>query len=186
MIKFYCDKCSKETTEDKINRIIENDYAYDLLGNKLIGFPKLARDLCEECYEKYKQLNIDTDDFMAMSDEEIELALYTFKVGDQVITDDGRVGTITDICTCDRCKERGFYEPSALMEDGERIWITDTAKENGFKSYYQIGDRVFGNLEEGCIERIEQRILRRKSELVALENQLNMAKKLKEEKENEL
>ena len=173
-----CDKCKKEV--EKITRLnhYEDVYAHNA---KVTTFVIGASDLCDICIKKFENLlDVDIQDFMAMSDEDLELALYTFKVGDQVITDDGRVGTITDICICDRCKERGFYEPSAIMEDGDRIWITDTDKENGFKHYYQIGDRVFGNLEEGCIERIEQRISRRKSELVALENQLNMAKKLKD------
>ncbi len=183
MIKMVCDKCKKEV--EKLTRI---EHGEDVYGNGIkIGYFLIgAYDLCDECLEKLQQLKVEIKEFIEMSDEEIELTLYIFKVGDQVITDDGRIGTITNICTCDRCKERGFYEPSALMDDGDRIYITDTDKENGFKCYYQIGDRVFGNLEEGCIERIEQRISRRKSELVALENQLNMAKKLKEEKENEL
>ena len=184
MIKMICDKCKKEV--EKLTRIEHHEEAKSH-GVTIVRFTISASDLCDKCLEKLQQLpGVEIQDFMAMSNEEIELALYTFKVGDMVITDDGRVGTITDICTCDRCKERGFYEPSALMEDGDRIYITDTDKENGFKCYYQIGDRVFGNLEEGCIERIEQRISRRKSELVALENQLNVIKKLKKEKENEM
>lgn len=186
MVKFICDKCDKETTGDKIKRIVENEYACDSYGNKIIGFPKAARDLCEECYEKYQQLNIDTDDFMKMSDEEIELALYTFKVGDQVITDDGRVGTITDICTCERCKERGFYEPKITTEIGlYDIWMTDTDKNNGFISYYKIGDRVFGNVDEKQIDIIKENIHTRKHEIIALEAQLDVLEILKKEKDNE-
>lgn len=36
---------------------------------------------------------------------------YNFKVGDKVVTVYGETGVIVDICTCDNCKERGFYEP---------------------------------------------------------------------------
>lgn len=109
-----------------------------------------------------------------------------FKIGDQVITDDGRVGTITDICTCEKCKERGFYEPKIKTEVGlYDIWITDTDKNNGFMSYYKIGDQVFGNVDEEEEERLKEDIHTRKSEIIGLEAQLNVLKELKEEKENE-
>lgn len=186
MIKFICDKCNKETTGDKIKRVIENEYACDSQGNKIVGFPSAAYDLCEECLEKYEKLNIEIGDFIKMSDEDIELALYTFKVGDQVITDDGRVGTITDICTCEGCKKRGFYEPRVDTEVGlYDIWITDTDKNNGFISYYKIGDKVFGNIDYEKEEIIKEDIHARKSEIISLEAQLNVLKKLKEEKEYE-
>ena len=184
MVKFYCDKCGKETTGDKIKRVIEDQYTCDTHGNKLMRFPKAARDLCEECLGKYEKLNIEIQDFMAMSDEEIKLALYTFKVGDQVITDDGRVGTIIDICTCEQCKKRGFYEPRIEMEIGlYDIYITDSDKNNGFKSFYRIGDQVFGNVDEEEFERIKDGIRERKLEIISLEGQLNVLKKLKQVKE---
>lgn len=184
MIKIYCDKCGKETTVDKIGRVLEQEYARDKFGNKLMGFLKAAYDLCEECLGKYEKLNIEVGDFIQMSDEDIEFTLYTFKVGDQVITSDGRVGTITDICTCESCKKRGFYEPRVDTEVGlYDIWITDTDKNNGFISYYKIGDRVFGNIDDKEEERIKEDIHTRKSEIISLEAQLNVLKKLKEEKE---
>ena len=34
--------------------------------------------------------------------------------GDFVETVDGRVGYIKSICRCEKCRERGFYEPTAL------------------------------------------------------------------------
>lgn len=101
MIKYFCDRCGKETD---------------------------GTHICEEC--EYEELTCG------------------FKVGDEVITDDGRVGTITDICTCDRCKKRGFYEPIVQMKIGSQVYITDTDKENGFISYYKIGDRIFGNIDD--------------------------------------
>ena len=33
---------------------------------------------------------------------------YEFAVGDKVITIDGVVGHVVDVCRCDRCLERGF------------------------------------------------------------------------------
>jgi hypothetical protein len=112
--------------------------------------------MCDTCYallESIKdKINIyvtsEVEKFCNMTDEEIELLRYTFKVGDEVITDDGRVGVITDICDCERCKERGFYEPVVEMKIGSQIYITDTDKKNGFISYYKIGDRVFGNIDD--------------------------------------
>lgn len=186
MIKYYCDKCGKETTEDKIKRVLEEEYAYDGNGVKIIGFPKAAHDLCEECLEKLEKIGVEIQDFITMSDEEIELALYTFKVGDKVITSTGQIGEITDICTCARCKERGFYEPRVETEVGiYDIWITDTDKNNGFISYYKIGDRVFGNIDENEEERLIEDIDKRRCEINSLMEQLEVLKKIKEEKENE-
>ena len=38
-----------------------------------------------------------------------------FNIGDEVITYDGRKGKIVDICHCEGCKRRGFYEPKFYM-----------------------------------------------------------------------
>lgn len=182
MIKMICDKCKREV--ENLTRLPHHEDAY--AGNmKVVSFISGASDLCDECLKKFEQLlEVEIRDFMAMSDEEIELALYTFKVGDEVITDDGRVGTITDICTCDKCKERGFYEPKINTETGiYDIWITDTDKNNGFISYYKIGDRVFGNVDEKQIDIIKEDIHIRKHEIIALEAQLDVLNILKKEKE---
>ena len=167
MIKIYCNKCGKQVTKFRqIHKSINN-----------------ARyNLCSDCADKWDifhthTANVDIEDFMKMSDEEIELALYTFKVGDHVITDDGRVGTITDICTCDRCKERGFYEPEVAFDNGEVNYIMVSAKNNGFKSYYKIGDHIFGNLNE---EYLLSRMATLKEEMQELELQLNVVKTLKD------
>lgn len=133
MIKYFCDRCGKETN---------------------------GVHICETC-------------------ESNELT-QGFKVGDEVITDDGRVGTIIDICTCDRCKGRGFYEPRVEMKIGSQIYITDTDKENGFISYYKIGDKVFGNIYDkyllGHMETYKEAIKE-------IEAQLDVIKKLREEVE---
>ena len=71
---------------------------------------------------------------------------YEFKVGDKVITIDGYVGQIVHICTCDRCKERGFYEPTWQKDDNDEFeYITNYVAESGFKDYYQIGKYKFGH-----------------------------------------
>ena len=183
MIKCFCDKCEKRITDKIPMKVVQTANVYDAQGEVMLTEIDTIHDLCEECYEKYKKLDVDTKDFMAMSDEEIELALYTFKVGDQVITDDGRVGTIYDICTCDKCKERGFYEPKVKTEVGlYDIWITNMDKHNSFKSFYKIGDKVFGNIDEKEEKRLEEDIYTRKHEIISLEAQLNMLSILKKEK----
>ncbi len=160
MIKYFGDRCGKEI--DKGRQMYTG--VYDALGAlaTYIGTPK---HLCEECSEKLDaikdQLKYEEDIF-DMTDEDIDLLRYTFKVGDQVITDDGRTGTIVSICDCESCKARGFYEPTVDFGDyTDYIMISD--KEDGFKSYYQIGDRVFGNLDEESInadiDECEQRML---------------------------
>lgn len=175
MIKIYCNKCGKQATKfSQIHRYINNT----------------RYNLCPECSDKYRifhthTANVDIEDFMKLSDEEIELALYTFKVGDQVITSTGQVGTITDICTCDRCKERGFYEPEVETEIGNyHIYITDNDKRVNFRSFYQIGDRVFGNIDEDVIknhiESKKQNIRQEQLELIQLKSQLEVVKKLKQ------
>ena len=143
MIKIYCNKCGKPVI--KFRQVHKN------INN--------ARyNLCFDCASKWDMfhtytVNVDVEDFMAMSDEEIELALYTFKVGDQVITSTGEVGTVTSICTCDQCKNRGFYEPQVKTEIGNyTIYITDNDKRVNFRSFYRIGDRVFGNIDEDVLK----------------------------------
>ena len=71
-----------------------------------------------------------------------------FKVGDRVITSKGEIGVITDICTCDGCTTRGFFEPIIETVVGNyTIMCTDSDARDGFKSFYQIGDQVYGNLD---------------------------------------
>jgi len=184
MIKFFCDRvgCGKEI-KDKATLI--PIYAYNGKGVKLIQFGD--KHICEDCSKKLEEIKAPLlskhyeQDFLQMTDEDIELLRYTFKVGDKVITDDGRTGTITEICTCDRCKKRGFYEPTVQMDIGVcQIWITDTDKENGFRSFYQIGNRVFGNIDNEASEYILQRIEELEHELTEYEEQLEVVRELKE------
>lgn len=59
--------------------------------------------------------------------------------GDYVETVAGRVGYIKDICRCERCHERGFFEPTVHFTDGEEDCITKYEAENCFKGYKRIG-----------------------------------------------
>ena len=180
MIKYFCDRCGKEC--GKGARTIER-FAYDGLGIKIVW---IRNDhLCKECDEKFMSIHDklkNEDDIFDMSDEDIELLRYTFKVGDKVITDDGRTGTITSICDCERCKKRGFYEPKVETDIGVGpMWITDTDKENGFISFYQIGDRVFGNLDEESVCKELDEITERQRQLIL---QFATIRNLKGYKEN--
>lgn len=77
---------------------------------------------------------------------------YEFKIGDEVIDVDGDHGRIIDICTCDQCKERGFYEPiwQSDVTDSE-MYISNFEAEHGFPSYYQIGKYKFGELDRESV-----------------------------------
>ena len=68
---------------------------------------------------------------------------YEFKVGDEVITTDGRRGVISDVCHCQNCYDRGFYEPTWIDDSGNYNYITLFDKEYGFKLYYKIGKYRF-------------------------------------------
>lgn len=168
MIKVYCDKCGKEITGN-VNKVMEQIEVTDALGCTLLTLPKETH-ICDEC--QHNELTCG------------------FKVGDQVIMDDGRVGVIVDICDCESCKRRGFYEPRVKMEIGEgQIYITDTDKKNGFISFYKIGDQVFGNLDEkwllDVIKGKKEELHNMKHNLLELEVQLNVVRTLQRRQERE-
>lgn len=68
-----------------------------------------------------------------------------FNVGDKVITYDGIQGRIVDICHCQHCKDKGFFEPIIEFENGQRTSITLSDVKNGCMAYYLIGKQVLGN-----------------------------------------
>lgn len=72
---------------------------------------------------------------------------YDFKVGDEVITSIGEKGIICDICKCEACQRRGFYEPKVKFNGTGGIYITNYDRDCGFKSFYKIGDYIFGNID---------------------------------------
>lgn len=152
MVKYFCDKCNNEIKSDGLVIPI---YARDNIGIKI--WFMCEKLLCSECTNKF---NIVKDrlkyeeDFFDMSDEDIALMEYDFKVGDEVITSTGQVGVIESICNCDRCKERGFYEPKVKLTKGvDGIYITDCDKNNNFSNYYKIGKYKFGNIDKESIKR---------------------------------
>lgn len=105
----------------------------------------MIKYFCDRCGEE-------TGDTQLCEDCLQEDLTCGFKVGDIVIASDGRVGVIEEICDCKSCKERGFYEPNVKMEIGVcQIWITNIDKEHNFYSFYQIGDHVYGNIDEESV-----------------------------------
>ena len=79
------------------------------------------------------------DELDKMSSMKPLMMLGSLHEGDFVETLDGRVGYIKNICRCEKCRERGFYEPTVHFTDGEEDCITKYEAENGFKGYKRIG-----------------------------------------------
>ena len=163
MIKVYCDKCGKEIT-DNVNTVTEETEAKSYDNTVLMKFAGVSYQYCNECMEN--ELNCG------------------FKVGDEVITSTGEVGKIISFCTCQFCKERGFYEPTVENEIGnDPIYITDIDKRNGFSSFYKIGDQIFGNIDEDTvkdsIKSVKEQVYKLQSELIELNSQLDVINVLK-------
>lgn len=163
MIKVFCDKCGKEIT-DNVNTVIEETEAKNCCDNTVMKFASASYQYCDECMEKGLTCG--------------------FKVGDEAITSTGEVGTIIGFCTCQFCKERGFYEPTVEVEIGnDPIYITDIDKRNNFSSFYKIGDQVFGNIDEDAvkdsIKSVKDQIKKLQYELIELTSQLDVVKMLK-------
>lgn len=71
---------------------------------------------------------------------------YEFCIGDEVETVDGMVGKIVSICHCERCAERGFFEPEWKTLDGEYSdYITANQLNLGFPYYRRIGKYVWNH-----------------------------------------
>ena len=95
---------------------------------------------------------------------------YAFNVGDLVITTEGETGEIVDICRCERCRNRGWYEPMWRNDDtGEIDYITDYQAESGFVGFYRIGDHRFGRFET---QRVCDKIADLKNQVEKLEGRL--------------
>ena len=106
---------------------------------------------------------------------------YSFKIGDEVITSTGEIGRIVDICICDLCRRRGFCEPMVEFTiGGAARYISNNDKKDNFRSYYKIGDKIYGNIDE---DEIKNRINKLQIELIDLDLQLNVINSLKKKNE---
>ena len=185
MIKYFCDRCGKETNKNA--RVVQKEVARGGRCNSVM-FVFDTGILCEKCAEKFDAIKDKLkheEDIFNMTEAEILLLRCSFKAGDKVITADGRTGTITSICKCDSCANRGFYESTAKMDDGSTEYITISDKEDGFKSYYQIGDRVFGNLDEEPVIKELEEIGERYNKLVKQQGLIHLLR-YKKENTNEI
>ena len=110
--------------------------------------------------------------------------LNTMTVGDIVITSRGEVGIITDICNCDKCTERGFHEPMIEPIVGEYITCTDLDSQRCFRSFYRIGNQIYGNLDKDSlldeIHCCEQQIQEKQEHLSELNKQYKVIELLEE------
>ena len=68
---------------------------------------------------------------------------YEFHVGDYVEDITGRIGYINSICHCKYCKERGFYEPHIMYNNGDTDYITAYEYDKGLLDYKRIGQYDF-------------------------------------------
>lgn len=81
---------------------------------------------------------------------------YEFHVGDYVEDVDGRVGYISKICTCEKCKERGWYEPSISYIDGTEDYVSNYDASSIPNFYKRIGAYDFTKEEKKNISLIEE------------------------------
>lgn len=87
-----------------------------------------------------------------------------FNIGDFVENRDGRIGYISDICHCDECKKRGFFEPTIQYSDGTSDYISNYSVKYVSKDYKQIGTHKFDNdYYEKEIERLKHQLEMEKS-----------------------
>ena len=109
----------------------------------------MIKYFCDKCGKEIESGNL------CSSCQEEELTCG-FKVGDVVITDDGKTGVIKSLCTCERCKQRGFYEPKVAVDNDAPFYISHVDRDEGFANFYRIGNRVFGNIDRSAPSGIEE------------------------------
>ena len=66
-----------------------------------------------------------------------------FHEGDYVENNDGKIGYISSICHCDKCKKRGFFEPTITYSDGTTDYISNYSVKTVSSDYKQIGTQKF-------------------------------------------
>ena len=64
---------------------------------------------------------------------------------------DGKIGKVIQICTCEQCEARGYYEPIIEYAHGERDYVSVYWKDNLKASHniidlIEVGDYVNGEL----------------------------------------
>lgn len=107
---------------------------------------------------------------------------HNFKIGDKVVTVYGETGVIVGICDCEKCKERGYYEPSWKSdEDGSIEYISIYEAECGYYDYHTIGEYRFNKLNKDWIIR---HITKHEMEVQKLKNRLRVIKELEVENVN--
>lgn len=127
MIKIYCDKCG-ECIDTLVYQVPKTEYIKNSMGQRIGKFEKNNSFVCEKCYKLEP----------------------SFEIGDEVITATGQKGWIVDICKCNNCKSRGFYELKVKIESGidKYIYITDADKRDGFSDFYRIGNYFYRNINK--------------------------------------
>lgn len=79
---------------------------------------------------------------------------YEFYVGDEIITTEGVKGEVIGICTCDKCQERGFYEPIWIDEHNKtERYIDKFMAKAKFVGFYKIGKYRFDDFDKGEVLR---------------------------------
>lgn len=101
---------------------------------------------------------------------------YCFEIGDEVITTEGETGKIVDICRCEKCAKRGFFEP-IWVKDGDKYqkYIDIYDANNGFNSFYKIGKYRFNDFDKAEILRS---MASYEAELKQLRKQLKLIEEL--------
>ena len=98
---------------------------------------------------------------------------YEFKIGDRVVTVYGETGEIVYICTCDRCKARGFCEPTWKDSNGDTHYITNYDAECGFVGFHKIGKYRFNDFDKsgvlGEIASYEKELRKLRTQLKTIE-----------------
>ena len=54
---------------------------------------------------------------------------------------DGKIGKVIDICTCEQCEKRGYYEPTIEYSHNERDYVSVYWKDN-LKASHNIIDLI--------------------------------------------
>ena len=105
---------------------------------------------------------------------------YEFAIGDKVVTINGVIGHIVDICKCERCLERGFCEPTWRSDATHDVgWITIHDAMRGFDDFYQIGKYRFNHEFDKTV--LHLMIKEKEAELASLKKQLEVMEELEKE-----